>query len=383
MAFRVPDDIDDITRIQHAPLRNLLITQRYHDLSKALSATLGGPDVNWSTFATWASKTAGESIRDEEVPRFVVELVDSSSDHDDGLTLFDAIRDLGLGFVLEKTHLLGAVRTTLRDVSGQIAEGNLKVFAELAPLFVEFARRFGPDSAPDASALPAFLGRLRPGPPDRDDGQELLARAFTAYHEARSATDDAARARHVLLGNALIGLHEQTRLQPQIRGALDAPVRDVVVAGVEAALREAIPDLVERRVMQVLERPLAGFAETTSQVWQRVATELLMSLALPNGERLALGRDLPRKPGEDLYPPVLRRIPGPNELVRLLAEYDRSEGEDTEAADWAELRDRMNFIVNLFRSRQRHPELLSPPFDDAVRVEIEARRMPGEAFGPL
>jgi hypothetical protein len=40
----------------------------------------------------------------------------------------------------------------------------------------------------------------------------------------------------------------------------------------------------------------------------------------------------------------------------------------------------MNFIVNLFRSRQQDGTLLGPPFDSAQQVEIEAGRRPS---GPL
>src|SRR5215467_9316885 len=51
--------------------RNRLITQSYHDLSSALAGALGTENVNWCSFATWASRAAGSFIRDEEVPRVV------------------------------------------------------------------------------------------------------------------------------------------------------------------------------------------------------------------------------------------------------------------------------------------------------------------------
>ena len=52
-------------------LRNLKITQGYRDLSVGMAHLLGNHNVNWATFATWASKTAGLSIRKEDVPRFL------------------------------------------------------------------------------------------------------------------------------------------------------------------------------------------------------------------------------------------------------------------------------------------------------------------------
>ena len=57
--------LDDVTRIgqtSEAALRNLLITQCYHDLSHELASAVDHGSANWSTFATWASKTAGQSI---------------------------------------------------------------------------------------------------------------------------------------------------------------------------------------------------------------------------------------------------------------------------------------------------------------------------------
>src|ERR1700734_1685240 len=74
MTTPVPTDLDAIAALQDGAVRNLLITQRSHDLSQGLVETLGPGNVNWSTFATWASKTAGLSIRNEEVPPFVAEL---------------------------------------------------------------------------------------------------------------------------------------------------------------------------------------------------------------------------------------------------------------------------------------------------------------------
>ena len=64
--------ITQVIHLDDDPVRrNLLITQSYHDLSSALAAQLGRENANWCTFATWASRTAGTFIRDEEIPRVV------------------------------------------------------------------------------------------------------------------------------------------------------------------------------------------------------------------------------------------------------------------------------------------------------------------------
>jgi hypothetical protein len=41
------------------------------------------------------------------------------------------------------------------------------------------------------------------------------------------------------------------------------------------------------------------------------------------------------------------------------------------ARDWRRLEDRMTYIVNLFRGRQRSRDLFSPPYD---RHQVEALR---------
>ena len=45
-----------------------------------------------------------------------------------------------------------------------------------------------------------------------------------SYYAALSEPDEKARAELMLLANLEIGFHEQTRLQPQIRDAMDAPI---------------------------------------------------------------------------------------------------------------------------------------------------------------
>ena len=72
--------------------------------------------------------------------------------------------------------------------------------------------------------LERFLDGLRPGDPP--DGQRYLRQAFAHYERQRVERDPKAHAELGVLANLEIGLHEQTRLQPQIREALDAAVRD-------------------------------------------------------------------------------------------------------------------------------------------------------------
>ena len=62
-------DVDRIAALADPVLRNLQITQCYCELSRAFAARTGGAPANWCTFATWASKQAGQTIRKEDLAR--------------------------------------------------------------------------------------------------------------------------------------------------------------------------------------------------------------------------------------------------------------------------------------------------------------------------
>jgi hypothetical protein len=122
-------------------------------------------------------------------------------------------------------------------------------------------------------------------------------------------------------------------------------------------------------------------------VWERVATRYLMSLALPGGATLPLGRNIPKEAAaQDFLPAALQNITAPSDLVALIKQYDRARGSSdvgSGSVDWRELDDRMNFIVNLFRSRQMDAALLGEPFSDAQREVIEQGGVPGAQLGKL
>jgi hypothetical protein len=358
MTTPVPKDLDAIAELPDGAVRNLLITQRYRDLSHALLETVGPDNVNWSTFATWASKTAGLSIRNEEVPPFVDEL---ANDH---------------------PFLLEPVRETLGQVSQKIAEGNKRVYAELAPLFAEFVTIFRDTPGAGEADLTKFVGKLDKRP-SSDGGQAPLIQAFTAYHQAIGTKEPVAHARFMLLGNCLIGLHEQTRLQPQIEAAMDAPIDEIL----RKHLTPGPGGGFLSRIVGAVERPLLELTGIAQKIWERVATRLLMSLSLPHDQTLPLGKDIPRASAKRPYlPAALRDIADPETLVELLGQFDRADGDGDEGSasvNWCELDDRMNFIVNLFRSRQQDRELFDQPFSAEQRQAIEARKMPDPALGRL
>ena len=380
---------DAIAAVTDGTLRNLYITQRYHDLSMALAQVIGGggrcgPDVNWSTFATWASKTAGQSIRDEEVPPFVNDLV--SDTEDDVMHPFGkigaAIHAIAPTTGFHASFLLAPVKETLGAVSEQIAAGNRKVFAELAPFFQLFVDQMRLTPPPSTDGIAVFMRKLAP-----DGSQALLATAFRSYFDAIVEQDPIEKARLVLHGNCRIGLHEQTRLQPEIEKAMDAPIDVVLRSHLHTSLGTGAGRGVFERLVDAVEEPLLELTDVVKDLWERIATRYLMTLALPGGSQLPLGRNIPKDAScPDYVPPPLQNITAPTELLALLTEYDRARGNTdvgSASVDWRVLQDRMNFIVNLFRSRQQAPELLEEPFNDAQRAAILAGRVPEAALGRL
>lgn len=372
--------LDEVGRISNEAdpvLRNLRITQCYHELSAALARVIDPDNANWSTFATWASLTAGISIRDEELPRIVVDLLLDEQRLRQRLGPLTAwvYRHAGL----KKVDVPEQARETIQQVAREVADGNRKVFAELGPLFVRFVEIMASPEAERSPRLEAFVAGLRPGPSDHE-GQDALRRAFTSYAAAARESDPVLRAQLILLANCLIGLHEQTRLQDDIEAAMNAPVA--------AFVTEGLGRLILIRLAFVLLWPFGvrrgKVRDAIQGEWQRIATRYWLRLSLPGGRALPLGGD--SIPWPTRIPEPLRTLRQP-EVVALLRQFDDDmERLRTRGADnWSRLSDRMAFICELFRSTQQTGSLFDPPFTESARADIASGVVPRPlhlALGP-
>ena len=359
-------DLQRIARLTQPVLRNLLITQRYHDLSHDLAGALGRADANWATFATWASKTAGRSIREEDVPPELTQFLRKEAALDQRFDHF--YRRLGpLARFAPRLDPFEVARAILAEVARQIAEGNLRVYAELAPLFAEFAH-FAAASERSEAALETFLAQRTPGPADRG-GQDALKLAFGSYYRATTTQDPAVRSELILLGNVMIGLHEQTRLQDNIAGALNAPFSEAVYVRFGAAG----PAFLRPLLCALIRGGVRLFARGLLDDWRRLATRFMMKLATPDGDTIPLGADLP----QERFDPLLTKLEN-TELLAVLRRYDAhlDTTRGSAALDWTILQDRMRFIAELFRVNQRDPSWFDQPFEANQRAEFEAGRVP-------
>ncbi|MGE3176546.1 MAG: hypothetical protein AB7O32_03675 [Vicinamibacterales bacterium] len=362
-------DVEATAAMAEPILRNLRITVSYGRLSNAFAGTAPG-GANWCTFATWASRQAGCTIRKEDIARVVADRLRSR---------------FGRTPILREVHrVLGLSADRLAAVAGElsqglpgidraseaVARGNLKVFEEIARVFAAVLEEGGP--GPDA-----VIAALRPGPPP--EGQDLLKSAFQAYREGAAAASRSQRAQCLLLGNVLIGFHEQTRLQPEIRAAMDSALLDVadtrrrVLERLDAAVAAGpLGPIRTGAGTRVLNRVADHVSEELREVARLVTTDRLMSIGLSGDRTLRLGRDAAIR-----FPDSLASITD-DRLSALLQQFDRTPDSPagSGAVDWSDLPQRLHFIADFFRAYHEDAGLFEPPFAPAHLTAIAEGRVP-------
>ncbi len=378
--------ISDVARIAGLPdpvLRNLQITQCYHRLALAPVERLG-PQANWCTFATWASKQAGQTIRKEDLARALETFLGAEAQQQFVSQFVLSLRRLGIR--LQGDKLVRLMWQTVDPEaaftlsSEAVARGNLKVFAEIAHEFARFYAACLADPRFDENNITRFLNGLRPGPPP--EGQDYLRRAFLAYYQAFFQAQVKARSELLLLANLLIGFHEQTRLQPEINEALTAPVF-TPAQFTQKLLRAYYPQnprladslhLILRGIGGLIGFPafVDKYLAAARRQAQHLVTQTMMSIELPPDKRLSLGQDLVEE-----FPPVLRQISNPD-LAALLAQIDPTPDSpmDSGAAYWGDLADRLHFIAEMFRCYHTSATLFTPPFTPEQTAVLDVGGLP-------
>jgi hypothetical protein len=374
LSYPTPDEVVEISAIRDNISRNLQITECYHRLSLAMAERVGG-FANWCTFATWASRQAGSTIRGED---FLTHL---SAHARPGWTALHPVQSLWrallrAGILSPETAIGRLVRAihspfdAFERASEAVARGNLKVFQEIAFEFARYLRNCPAASPPESDELAGFLSGLRPGAPP--DGQDLLRQAFLLYQRQASAPSADAGAQRMLLANLVIGLHEQTRLQPEIQAALE--VLPLTAEDLTARVLQVVSP--GRRNFAALLRPLplltAGFRRFAREITRRAITDSLMVLELPEAS-LSLGRHL-----DAPFPEALLSLTEPG-LVDLCNRYEPLDGAcvDCGARDWAELAQRMHYILHLFRAFLLDDRLMQPPFTPTQTDLLRLGEIPG------
>lgn len=390
MNWRVPTvaDIDRIVALDDAILRNLRITQCYHELSSALAA-MTGPTANWCTFATWASKQAGQTIRREDLAETLRNLLDRTPEAPGSTNRVEVSavevsesaervvqKAVEAGSVRDAGGIRESVRRAVRAMpafdraSEAVARGNNKVFEEIGREFARFLAACRGDTSFDPDRIAWFCEELRSGDPP--EGQRYLKQAFTTYYRGLFEEDPSTKAELMFLANLEIGYHEQKRLQPEIMEALNAPVADSEqLKRLRAEIFPRFPNWRSPLVDMVYDE----LADRARNLARLVVTRRMMTLALPNGEVLRLGQDLRSEHPIE----ALRHIDDP-ELRALLHEVDPTpdNAQGSGAEDWADFYDRIHFIADMFRAYQEQRYLFDAPFTPEQAALIEAGVLPAD-----
>ena len=278
------------------------------------------------------------------------------------------------------------LRLAVERASDAVGRGNHKVFEEIGAVFARFCAGLLDDALPDPGRLELFLQTLRPGEPP--GGQRYLKQAFTRYYQALFEPDPKERAELLLCANLEIGFHEQTRLQPEIAEALDAPLVNASrfarflfsssspFSGLWQTLLWSTRRLLYRRGLlhqpSLFDRQLEALLASLQRALRQACTQTIMAIRFPPDQLVRLGDDLPVN-----YPPSLQQLCNPD-LLALLALIDPTPGSRraSGADDWADLPNRLHFIAELFRCFQESPNLFEPPFTPAQVAALRSGKLP-------
>jgi hypothetical protein len=338
-------ELRSVLAIEDPVLCNLRITLAHYKLSLALHHLLG-PDTgaNFHTWAVWGSKKAGMTIRRQDMRRIrpiamlVGVMLGALSATTVGRGLGQPLVRAGVGTVLGGVGFSELTRRLLDRTVAHILGGNRTVLDDIGHVTARFLCSFHGSATPDPARLDAFVASLRSGD-SRGGGQDLLKQAFTHYYMAWHEPNLDAKHEHMLYANLQAILHEHLRLDPYIDGAILRPLR-------------------------------------------RAVTARLLRYRVGNAG-LSVAEDVPAWVGS-ATPSSLELLAHPELLDFLVGSdgWDRTPDNlsGSRARDWTDIRDRMNYIVDLFRTRHFDPELFLPPLTEEQSRTLLAGRVPG---GPL
>jgi hypothetical protein len=333
-------EISDAIATSDPSESNRRITLVHYQLSRALHAVTGDTGANFHTWAVWGSRKAGVTIRQEDLAdalrnaAVVAGIV--------GLLVGLSVSSLSIilwltgwsWLIVVPSGLLGMALGALtgrwiatysrREAARLILEGNRIVLEDIGKQTARFVAMFHDKPEPDPKLLAAFLNELLTGD-TAFGGQELLRRAFSNYYTARYAKDLKQRHEATYFANCLAVLHEHIRLEPYIKRSMPFIIR-------------------------------------------KCATKRLMQFDVGR-VKLKVSEEVPRLDG--LHFPNSMNSLQDKELVEFLngPEGWGNEAIVVRASDWTNIRERMRYIVRLFRVMHLEVSVFAEPFLAEKSVE--------------
>jgi hypothetical protein len=327
-------EIAEAVETPEPSLANRRITLVHYRLSQVLQAVTGADaGANFHTWAVWGSRKAGVTIRQEDLSEAIRNATVVAGIV--GLIVGAVVSWVSINLWLAGLHrgvvllsaLVGMCCGALvgrwiaiysrREAARLILEGNRIVLEDIGKQTARFVALFHDKNEEDARTLDAFLAELRPGE-TASGGQDLLRRAFTQYHAARYAKDLKRKHEAAYFANCLAVLHEHIRLEPYIKKSMPYIIRKCAtkrlmqfdVGTVTLTVSEEVPRL-----------DGAPFPDSLHELSSRELSDFL------NGAQ-GWGGDLATSP----------------------------------ARDWTNIRERMRYIVQLFRVMHLERSVFSEPY---------------------
>lgn len=377
---------------------NELIRDGFYRLSVALGRFLHGDvedpeNANFATFATWSAQSLRPDVTDdksERLPRRRARWLYDQMAHRVLTDPLAVARNIALGqaAIYEETgpaiHALlqvttPAVRAAQDEIANAVVAG-VKT-PEPEPDWDEVWKLVCARLITHSDELNRVANQQRLSPPDVAVLQDALAPYFEVLRRRlTTATDDddrKKRAELILLGNLRLVAYEQRRLQPVLERNLGIVPQALRLRLVNRWLGR--PTLLTNAVMKAYPRisPHLGVVEEAFQI---AATRYLFLITV-GGEPLRLGADLPLPPpahplvsrdqpladreryAVEYFFPYHLQVLERSDLWAEWQKHDRSAGQGVRTAvdDWLRYPERMNFIANLFRSRQQLAAMYSWP----------------------
>jgi len=263
-----------------------------------------GINPNWCTFAVWASKQAGQSIRREDITRTFEYYFRHSPEIKSilkDISLVESLKNLpGLKTIIDSILQVINVDSIFETSALAVANGNKKVFEEIGKEFARFLTVFRSENDFTQEKIIEYCTMLKPGEPP--SGQRLLRDAFSAYYEAKYISDPKTKAEIIHYANLLIGFHEQTRLQPEIVEAMNPLLKNIedlrykifkqLLPGMWLNIRYFLSSVF--KIKFPLDKLLDQLIDLAKQHAREVITRFMTSLNIQCGPVLRLHQKLKR-----------------------------------------------------------------------------------------
>jgi hypothetical protein len=214
--------VDEALSVPDGPLRNHIITYSYQCISEALAGVMGTNDLNWCTFASWASRTVGHVLDEQELPHVFEEPLEDSAL---ATSVVGSILKAGrtLVFPQHRPALIAGNTAVFTDIARRFLD--LIPFLTSPPNTAELASPRRADDDHNEQVFEEWLASFRPpeGRIELVSSLEHLRTAFRLYRRAVPLPPSVERSELIWVANCKVGEYEQLLVQPALQAAMFDP----------------------------------------------------------------------------------------------------------------------------------------------------------------